>query len=99
MGNRENLTTVSDLFKLCEKAKDMKLLRNIMSKKVYSCNPMREEDGEVVISNHVYTWINTNRLIGVKGIIGMKPGWTPNASHCLAVYYENEGHNFIVVTV
>ena len=99
MGNRENLTTVSDMFKLCEKAREIKLMKDIMAKKVYSCNPMREEQGQISTSNHVYVWINTTRLLGVKGIIGMKPGWTPAANHCLAIDYSKDGHNFVVITV
>ena len=31
--------------------------------------------------------------------MGMKPGWTPAASHCLAISYEKDGHKFVVVTV
>ena len=35
MGNRENMTSASDLFKLCEKAMYVPLLREIMAKKVF----------------------------------------------------------------
>ena len=100
MGNRENLTTVSDLFKLCEKALEIKLLRTIMAKKVYSCNAMKEDrEGNVETSSNVYTWINTTRLLGIDGIMGMKPGWTPAAGHCLAISYEKDGHTFVIITV
>ena len=100
MGNRENMTSVSDLFRLCEKAMYVPLLREIMAKKVYQCNAMKEdEDGKYVYSHSQYTWINMTRLLGVDGIIGMKPGWTPVASHCLAINYEKDGHCFIVVTL
>ena len=58
-----------------------------------------DEDGRYVYSHSQYTWINMTRLLGVDGIIGMKPGWTPAASHCLAINYEKDDHTFIVVTI
>ena len=99
MGNRQNLTSVADMFKLCEKALRMPLLRKVMTTKVYSCKPMRDDGQGNLVPGSRYVWINTNRLLGVDGITGLKPGWTPQAGHCLAVSYHKEGHNFVVVTV
>ena len=99
MGNRENLTTVNDMFKLCEKAVKMPLLRKIMATKVYACTAMQEDEKGSLIESQEYRWINTTRILGVDGIIGMKPGWTPAASHCLAINYDKDGHNFVVLAV
>lgn len=44
MGNRQNLTSVADMFKLCEKAMKMPLLVKVMMAKVYSCKSMREDE-------------------------------------------------------
>ena len=99
MGNRENLTTVNDMFKLCEKAVKMPLLRKIMATKVYACTAMQEDEKGSLIESQEYRWINTTRILGVDGIIGMKPGWTPAASHCLAINYDKDGHNFSVLAV
>ena len=50
--NRENVTTASDLFKLCEKAMYVPLLREVMAKKVFTCNAMKQDsDGSYVYSN------------------------------------------------
>ena len=87
MGNRENLTTVNDMFKLSEKALQLPLLRQVMARKVYTCTAMKEDENGSLVESEVYTWINTTRILGVDGIIGMKPGWTPAASHCLAINY------------
>ena len=91
---------MTDLFKLCEKAIKVKLLREVMAKKVFSCSAMREdEEGNRRHSTSVYTWVNMTRLLGVDGFKGVKPGWTPVASHCLAIHYEKDEHNFLVMTL
>ena len=96
MGNRENLTTVSDMFKLCEKAVKVPLLRKVMATKVYACTATREDESGAVEEGHEYKWINTTRILGVDGIIGMKPGWTPAASHCLAINYDKDGPTMLL---
>lgn len=95
LGNEENNSTVYDLFILCEKAMQCDLFREIVSSKTYCCTPTREKHPD----NHVYTWINNNRLLGVDGIIGIKTGTTKEAGHCLTTCYEKDEHNFIVVSL
>ena len=99
LANQENLTTVSDMFKICEKAIQVKLLSQIMGQRVYECRPMREEDGKLEYTTHTYTWVHNGRYLGIDGVNGIKPGWTPAAGHCLAINYSKGGHNFIVVTI
>ena len=67
--NDENYSTVFDLFKLCEIAMQQKLFRNIVATKVYLCSSQQDD------YQH-YMWINSNRLLGVEGIVGMKTGIT-----------------------
>ena len=45
-----------------------------------------------------YSWVNTNRLLGIDGFTGTKTGITEAAGACLASCFEKDG-NFIVVVI
>ena len=61
------------------------------------------DDGEgphrvaLVEQEHTYNWINSDKLLGIDGYIGVKTGITEAAGPCLASCYEKNGHCFIVV--
>ncbi|WP_433501171.1 D-alanyl-D-alanine carboxypeptidase family protein [Sphaerimonospora sp. CA-214678] len=44
-----------------------------------------------------YTWTNTNRLTGGRGVIGLKTGFTRAAGHCLTFAADRDGHRLIGV--
>ena len=52
---------------------------------------------ELVEQDHVYKWVNTNRLLGIDGWIGTKTGITDAAGPCLAACFEKESHHFLVI--
>ena len=99
LGNKENLTTVNDMLKLQAAAVKIKLLKEIMQTKVYSCISMCEDENGELVKSRKYTWIFNNRLLGVNGIVGMKTGWTPSAGHSLAVNFDKDGHNYVIMTI
>ena len=47
--------------------------------------------------DHVYSWQNTNRLLGLPGFCGLKTGITEAAGPCLAATYLKDGHSYTVV--
>jgi len=50
--------------------------------------------------HHAYFWRNLNPLLGVyRGAIGIKPGWTPTAGHCLLFEATRGGRSFIGVNL
>ena len=68
-----------------------------MGKRVYECRPMREEeDGELSHSTHTYTWVHNGRFLGIDGVNGIKPGWTPAAGHCLAINFSKNSHSLSI---
>ena len=44
MANSHNFTTVYDLFRLCEKAINVGLLKNVMETKMYTCTAMTKDE-------------------------------------------------------
>lgn len=49
-------------------------------------------------NEHSYSWVNTNRLLGIDGFTGLKTGITEAAGACLASCFEKDG-NFILVVI
>ena len=99
MANSHSFTTVGDLFKLCERAIKVDLLHKVMKTKIYTCTSMEEDGNGNLQEGNEYTWVCSNRLLGVDGMVGIKTGWTPVASHCLAQNFQRDGHNYIVITI
>ena len=60
---------------------------------------MCEDDSGKLVKSRKYTWIYNNRMLGVDGIVGMKTGWTPLAGHCIAVSFDKDGHNSVMVSI
>ena len=46
----------------------------------------------------MYTWVNTNRLLGIDGFNGVKTGITEAAGPCLSCCFEKDG-NFIIAVI
>ena len=44
-----------------------------------------------------YEWLNTNKLLDVKGFNGCKTGITEAAGPCLAAAFDKDGHSFSVI--
>ena len=49
-------------------------------------------------NDYTYSWVNTNRLLGIDGFTGVKTGITEAAGACLASCFEKDG-NFIIVVI
>lgn len=45
----------------------------------------------------VYSWVNTNRLLGICGFTGVKTGITEAAGACLSSCFEKDGNSYVVV--
>lgn len=90
LGNKESLTTMTDMCKLSAKAMKQNFFQKLVNTREYNCR---------AATGRQYTWWNGNRLLGCDEIKGLKTGWTPAAGHCLATYYRKNGHNFIVIAV
>ena len=43
MANSHSFTTVEDLFKVCEKAIKVELLKKVMETRIYTCTAMKED--------------------------------------------------------
>ncbi|MBO5760203.1 MAG: serine hydrolase [Lentisphaeria bacterium] len=88
----DNTSTVEDLLKLCEYAMTSPLFRELVSMRQAS---FREKGDK----GHLTMW-NHNHLLpggkyGVKGVKGIKTGYTKNAGFCVAVSCERDGEEYI----
>ena len=85
-------STPADLLKLGRIAMTLSVFRSIVDQRSY-----RIASGS---GHHAYFWRNLNPLLGVyPGAIGIKPGWTPAAGHCLLFEATRGGRTFIGVTL
>jgi len=85
-------STPANLIKLGRVAMASAVFRSIVDQRSY-----RIAAGS---GHHAYFWRNLNPLLGVyRGAIGIKPGWTPTAGHCLLFEATRGGRSFIGVNL
>lgn len=109
LSNRENVSTVHDLFLLCRYAMKKNEFRKVVNTKEYSCVVEYEaeeekENMEQNIESQKTTkrveWKNTNKMLW-KGWNGIKTGITPNAGPCLAATVDKtiggKEYEFLVI--
>ena len=51
----------------------------------------------LIEQDHTYNWVNSDKLLGIDGYIGVKTGITEAAGPCLASCYEKNGHCYIII--
>ena len=85
-------STPANLIKLGRVAMSSAVFRSIVDRRTY-----RIAAGS---GHHAYFWRNLNPLLGVyRGAIGIKPGWTPAAGHCLLFEVTRGVRSFIGVNL
>jgi D-alanyl-D-alanine carboxypeptidase (penicillin-binding protein 5/6) len=85
-------STPANLIKLGRVAMSSAIFRSIVGQRSY-----RIAAGS---RHHAYFWPNLNPLLGVyRGAIGIKPGWTPAAGHCLLFEVTRGVRSFIGVNL
>ena len=86
-----NVSTASDVAKLCHHAMKIPLFRDIV-KCVY------RESASSKYPGHLYKWSNTNHLLKRESnCTGIKTGITWAAGPCLAASMRKDGYHFCVV--
>ena len=84
--NEKSYSTAHDVSLLTHYAMNFPVFREIVAKESHSCK----------IHNRTYghtkevQWINTNKLLSVKGFLGVKTGVTPAAGPCLASCFQTK---------
>lgn len=82
--NIYNLSCAKDLAILANQCMQNPDFCTIVASQVYECSPLNDDD-------HVYEWVNTNRLLTDSPLYtGCKTGITDAAGPCLAASYYNE---------
>ena len=76
-----NYSTCSDILKMCQYAMNMPVFRTVVRAPTHRGVFKFHEKG--ALSRQPITWHNTNKLLGVSGIIGIKTGLTTKAGGCL----------------
>ena len=85
-------STPANLIKLGRVAMSSAVFRSIVDRRTYQI--------AAGSGHHAYFWRNLNPLLGVyRGAIGIKPGWTPTAGHCLLFEATRGGRSFIGVNL
>ncbi|GIH71327.1 D-alanyl-D-alanine carboxypeptidase family protein [Sphaerimonospora thailandensis] len=83
------VSTAQDQAKLAEVALRDPRLEEVTSTRRHHVD--RTED------HRAYTWTNTNGLLGSRGVIGLKTGFTRAAGYCLTFAADRDGHRLIGV--
>lgn len=91
LANKENVSSVGDMLRLCQEAMKDERFRSIVSTKQYKAQ-VRKHDGRV----EEYVWLNTNKLLE-EGFTGIKTGQNEAAGQCLAASKVVNGVEYVVV--
>lgn len=95
LANKWNMSTALDIALIsAECLKDPQFVK-IANTKIFKVPKTESNNNQVN-----YRWENTHKMIGQKGIIAVKTGWTPAAGSCLATASDMApGVNLIIVVV
>ncbi|MBR2363682.1 MAG: D-alanyl-D-alanine carboxypeptidase [Lentisphaeria bacterium] len=93
-GVPDNTSTSEDMLKLSEYAMTSPLFRELVEMR-YANFREKTEKGHLVMRNHNH--LLPGAKYGVKGVKGIKTGYTRKAGFCVAVACEKNGEEFIAV--
>lgn len=86
-------STALDIALLCSSCLEHELFRKVVSCKKYTAFATVED------TPIQKTWKNTNKLLKIKGFIGLKTGTTVTAGPCLASAYQFRNQIYIVIVL
>ena len=87
----QNYSTAQDMAKLCHHAMKIDFFKTIVRTQYHECASQK-------YPGHIYTWHNTNFLLGKEGACtGLKTGVTWAAGPCLAATMKKDNYHLCVI--